>query len=802
MPSTDSNFYSETAAPSAPGKQAPGPLAWVVDGLYESLKSMAAALARCARGSAPHAQPGSGPLDIPAMQQALHQAGRSLQMLEMGAPMLLVQALEAALLRLAQEPDGCTPEAAGTLENACLALLKYLEAGRQGAAVALFAPYRAVQSLAGNDKVHPADLWLAEQRVPEPAWEEGVPHGLPYGAPALPYGPQARAVLDASVLAFVKTGEAAAAAQLRAACLGFAVAQAEPEARTFWRIAAGFFDALAQGLVESDIYAKRTTSRVLLQYATMAKGDSRRPERLTSELLFFCAQAGCQAAGDAGAQPSVLRAVRSAYGLECRPPLSLAPEGTGDELRALFLEEAHKAVRQGVEALAALAADAADRSALAQLRRAFHALKGSARMAGLDEFGEAGAAMEQMLHGLDGQQPVPAAFQALAREALQALAAWADAMADGRDQDWSATPFRAAADAMRLVGQRAPVALRPSRRRRMALDTPAPPAQLPQTQETSPLPLPDVDADAAEGIDFAAIECALQASQSLAQSAPALAPALACGAGLQVPEAAAQPAAAALDGAAGRIDGLGINAYLNAADEWSRRLETMLQEWRLAPQRPQPEDAAACAHALAGSSAAVGFKDLSRLAGLLEQALMHARAQGAADAQQLEVFQAAASEIRRLLHQFAAGFLKPPQPPVEEALQRLLDQLASQPLEASVARSRMDACLEQARSSLHDLGATLERLRQPLRALELQAEMQLRRQALSRASAQGSDALEVDRNTRMHERMRRMAGSVADVAAVQRRLQRQLAAAEDEHLEPVRQGRGHAEVAVPGALRD
>src|SRR5690606_38033921 len=120
----------------------------------------------------------------------------------------------------------------------------------------LFAQYRAVQALAGNDKVHPADLWPAERRLHEPACEGDTP--------ALAYGPKARALLDAGVLVLIKTGRPEGAAQLRAACLGLVAAQTERSARGFWKIAAGFFDALARGLIKPDVYAKRTASRVLL----------------------------------------------------------------------------------------------------------------------------------------------------------------------------------------------------------------------------------------------------------------------------------------------------------------------------------------------------------------------------------------------------------------------------------------------------------------------------------------------------------------------------------------------------------
>ncbi len=115
------------------------------------------------------------------------------------------------------------------------------------------------------------------------------------------------------------------------------------------------------------------------------------------------------------------------------------------------------------------------------------------------------------------------------------------------------------------------------------------------------------------------------------------------------------------------------NVYLNEADEWSRRLLTELTEWSLELHRPVPDEPIGFAHALAGSSATVGFDALSGIARLLEQALQHVQFQSGGTPHQAGVFVDTAEEIRRLLHQFAAGFLKAPAPRLLRALQALID---------------------------------------------------------------------------------------------------------------------------------
>ena len=114
------------------------------------------------------------------------------------------------------------------------------------------------------------------------------------------------------------------------------------------------------------------------------------------------------------------------------------------------------------------------------------------------------------------------------------------------------------------------------------------------------------------------------------------------------------------------------NVYLNEADEWSRRLSNGLSEWALESHAKLPSDCVAFAHSLAGSSATVGFTSLSNLARALESALLHMQRiedDGEYDPHaQSDLFIRTGDEIRHLLHQFAAGFLKDSPPELEAEL--------------------------------------------------------------------------------------------------------------------------------------
>jgi chemosensory pili system protein ChpA (sensor histidine kinase/response regulator) len=70
---------------------------------------------------------------------------------------------------------------------------------------------------------------------------------------------------------------------------------------------------------------------------------------------------------------------------------------------------------------------------------------------------------------------------------------------------------------------------------------------------------------------------------------------------------------------------------------------------------------------------------------------------------------------------------------------QLLDRLVNQAGEVMISRSRLDVRLGQFRSSL-DLSGNLDRLRQQLRDIEVQAESQMQsRMALAKDSAAGFD---------------------------------------------------------------
>ena len=319
-----------------------GPLAWVLGEIQKSLDGVGKSLRRFVREVDAAAEPEAGPLQM--ARQQLHQAVGALQMVGHSSPALVLGAIEFAVQGFIAEPQRCTEAAVLKIERAGFAVTDFLGAllaGKPVSSVALFPQYRDVLELVGNERVHPADLWSTAWR-----WVEIKPAVT---QAAVTYDPAVRSRLDREVLQLVKSGDTQAARRLHALCLGLGRGALLPRVASFWTLAAGFFEALATGLVQPDAYVKRAASRVLLQYATLARGDSLVSDRLGQDLLFFCAQA-VPAAGDDAA---TLRTVRTAWGITGEQRVDYNVEQFG-RFDPLVLQQARKRIETAKEMWSAL----------------------------------------------------------------------------------------------------------------------------------------------------------------------------------------------------------------------------------------------------------------------------------------------------------------------------------------------------------------------------------------------------------------------------------------------------------------
>ena len=406
-------------------------------------------------------------------------------------------------------------------------------------------------------------------------------------------------------------------------------------------------------------------------------------------------------------------------------------EAVDPEMREVFLEEAREVLDNAREACADLAHTTDDLQRITLVRRAFHTLKGSARMVGLGEFAEAAWACEQPFNTLlSEQRAADAPLLEFTGWSLEQLGSWVDDIAASRDTLHSAERIREAARLLHApaavaAAQPTPSAAEPpefepafdldlsvsadeAQESAAAADAQTAPIDLDLAdfgsmfgplgiEATRPMSFADEAARhaslpepaATPDVDLSDLELDLD----LGMSATGATPALAAPAGVE-PAQPADEAAGALPMSPSdeefrligplRIHIALFNIYLNEADEWSRQLGTELAEWAHDLERPVGETAVALAHSLAGSSATVGFAELSQLARTLEHALDRSCAVGAGTPHEAALFGDAADEIRSLLHQFAAGFLKSPS---DELLERLSEHelTSAQRLESVVA---------------------------------------------------------------------------------------------------------------------
>ena len=113
----------------------------------------------------------------------------------------------------------------------------------------------------------------------------------------------------------------------------------------------------------------------------------------------------------------------------------------------------------------------------------------------------------------------------------------------------------------------------------------------------------------------------------------------------------------------------------------------------------------------------------------------------------------------------------------------ILDRLVNQAGEVSISRSKLENEVSTLRTSLTELTDNVNRLRDQLREVEIQAETQI----TSRMAMSGDrefDPLEFDRFTRLQELTRMMAESVSDVSTVQNNLTRTIDnASNDLHVQ-------------------
>jgi chemosensory pili system protein ChpA (sensor histidine kinase/response regulator) len=286
-------------------------LAWVHDELRRSLDSAHKSLRRFVKESRAMADSDVDVVDPAVLRSAraqIHQGVGALELVGLSAAATLLRASEAAVQRCVAKPGKLTSLVVDDIEKASFALLDYLArmlAGGEVSPLSLFPQYRAVQEIAGADRIHPADLWTVD-------WQW---HPLPDDASASPRDADAKTLsaLEQQLLTMMRGASSAVFKRMSDIFAGLGAGADQAQTASLWKMAAGAFEAQAAGLFKSDLYSKQLASRLLTQLRIMSRGQNDVSERLAQDILFFCAQAVPEAGGPVLPR---LRAVRLAWHLD------------------------------------------------------------------------------------------------------------------------------------------------------------------------------------------------------------------------------------------------------------------------------------------------------------------------------------------------------------------------------------------------------------------------------------------------------------------------------------------------------
>jgi len=382
---------------------------------------------------------------------------------------------------------------------------------------------------------------------------------------------------------------------------------------------------------------------------------------------------------------------------ELTAPLPDNQAAADRELLDIFIEEANEVLDGLAEQLALLRKSPSDQATLTTARRAFHTLKGSSRMVGLKQFGEAAWGVEQCFNLWLAQERAASddllnLADALSRE----MRGWIGRIGQNPRVDLPVAPWVQAAQRVREGGAFEMAAAAATARADSA------PKSSGSAAPEAPTALSKDGARTIGGLAKVATQPpafeldpdALIADTVIAlteDNAPAPAGGATTAAGAQV-VSIVPPAPFADEAPAGARDDVrrigpveishGLYAvFLTEADEAIRLLSQDIAEWRFEPLRAVIPATVRRAHSLAGISGTVGLTPVWEIVDPLDDA-MHALQRVAPDGvdpvlspEDFDVLERVLERVRGMLHQFAAGIYPDAAPREAQAIRALLDQI-------------------------------------------------------------------------------------------------------------------------------
>ena len=377
---------------------------------------------------------------------------------------------------------------------------------------------------------------------------------------------------------------------------------------------------------------------------------------------------------------------RSASGLQQPPtavpppPAPVEPMATADdELIGIFLDEADEVLGTIAEQVACAESAPRDQAPLVALRRAFHTLKGSSRMVGLEAFGAAAWAMEELFNhrfALGSSPGDPDLFDLVGR-AHGAMIGWVAALRTGQRPAIDPEPLARAAQALREGRPLPPPEIEAA---------PVPAAMLDEPVAVQPDEPASALPDAADAVLLDEPDAVLldEPDAVLVDEPDAVL------AGEPDAVLAGEPDAVLADEPQTAPDTVRIGdrelsrplylIFLSEADELITALRADVEDWQAQPGRDVSADALRAAHSLSGGAAVMQLDTVHRLAQALELAY-HRQSQSrrAVAPDELTRVAAAIDRIHGMLHRFAGGDWPMEDPALLADLDELAERWAGEP---------------------------------------------------------------------------------------------------------------------------
>jgi chemosensory pili system protein ChpA (sensor histidine kinase/response regulator) len=318
---------------------------------------------------------------------------------------------------------------------------------------------------------------------------------------------------------------------------------------------------------------------------------------------------------------------------------------TDSELLEIFLTEAAEVLDNVTQGAMLLRHDPTQMEHLATIRRGFHTLKGSSRMVGLERFGQAAWALEDLLNQwLAEGHAVNEALNDLVDEALVQMSAWIALLVGNAraERVIDPEPLLEATKVLHSIefgGEPIGAEVLPVSNAQIEIEEAQSPAEVHEADET----------------DNETIEIG-----SAADSQDSL----------DIQEAVAPDETIEIGDT--QVSRPLYLIFLAEADGLIEMLCADAAQWRQQPGRGATEPAIRAAHSLAGSSAIMSLTQVQQLAKLLENAMLARQGSGAEVAvEDLDTLIHVADRIRSMLHQYAGGMLPKDEPQVLEMAQAL-----------------------------------------------------------------------------------------------------------------------------------